>query len=52
MTNDEFEIYHGDTLTNDWDTLGELNPAEKSAFDAIVANPRVDERPRRHRRRP
>jgi type I restriction enzyme M protein len=35
----EFEIYHGDTLTNDWDILRELNPAKKSAFDAIVANP-------------
>jgi type I restriction enzyme M protein len=35
----EFEIYHGDTLTNDWDILRELNPAKKSQFDAIVANP-------------
>ncbi len=35
----EFEIYHGDTLTNDWDALCELNPAKKPAFDAIVANP-------------
>jgi type I restriction enzyme M protein len=35
----EFEIYHGDTLTNDWDMLRELNPAKKSVFDAIVANP-------------
>ena len=35
----EFEIYHGDTLTNDWDTLRELNPAKKLTFDAIVANP-------------
>jgi type I restriction enzyme M protein len=35
----EFEIYHGDTLTNDWDILRELNPARKPAFDAIVANP-------------
>ncbi len=35
----EFEIFHGDTLTNDWDTLRELNPAKKPAFDAIVANP-------------
>jgi type I restriction enzyme M protein len=23
----EFEIYQGDTLTNDWDILRELNPA-------------------------
>lgn len=35
----EFEIYHGDTLTNDWDTLREINPAKKPAFDAVVANP-------------
>ena len=35
----EFEIYHGDTLTNDWDVLRETNPAKKPQFDAIVANP-------------
>jgi len=35
----EFEIYHGDTLTNDWDILREQNPANKPMFDAIVANP-------------
>jgi type I restriction enzyme M protein len=35
----EFEIFHGDTLTNDWDALRELNPAKKPVFDAIVANP-------------
>jgi type I restriction enzyme M protein len=35
----EFEIYHGDTLTNDWEELRELNPARKPSFDAIVANP-------------
>ena len=35
----EFEIFHGDTLTNDWDMLRELNPAKKPSFDAIVANP-------------
>lgn len=35
----EFEIFHGDTLTNDWDILREMNPAKKPAFDAIVANP-------------
>ena len=35
----EFEIFHGDTLTNDWDILRELNPAKKPQFDAIVANP-------------
>src|SRR3954451_1872922 len=35
----EFEIYHGDTLTNDWDLLRETNPAKKPTFDAVVANP-------------
>ena len=35
----EFEIYHGDTLANDWDMLRETNPAKKPHFDAVVANP-------------
>ena len=35
----EFEIFHGDTLLNEWDMLRELNPARKPTFDAIVANP-------------
>ncbi|WP_375602412.1 type I restriction-modification system subunit M [Enterobacter hormaechei] len=35
----EFEIYHGDTLENDWNILNEMNPAKKMQFDAIVANP-------------
>ncbi|KAF0110306.1 MAG: type I restriction system adenine methylase HsdM [Hyphomonadaceae bacterium] len=35
----EFAIFHGDTLTNDWDMLREENPAKKPYFDAIVANP-------------
>jgi type I restriction enzyme M protein len=35
----EFEIYHGDTLTNAWDWLRETNPARKPVFDAVVANP-------------
>lgn len=35
----EFEIYHGDTLTNAWDFLRETNPAKKPQFDAVVANP-------------
>jgi len=35
----EFEIYHGDTLTNDWDILRETNPAKMPKFDAVVANP-------------
>lgn len=35
----EFEIFHGDTLLNQWDVLNEMNPAKKTEFDAIVANP-------------
>ena len=35
----EFAIYHGDTLTNDWDMLRETNPAKMPKFDAVVANP-------------
>ena len=35
----EFEIFHGDTLFNEWDVLREPNPARKLKFDAIVANP-------------
>ncbi|WP_300455166.1 type I restriction-modification system subunit M [Accumulibacter sp.] len=39
MKDTEFEIYHGDTLTNDWDFLRETNPAKTPRFDAVVANP-------------
>ncbi len=35
----EFNIFHGDSLTNEWDFLNEMNPAKKVEFDAIVANP-------------
>jgi len=35
----EFEIHHGDSLSNDWEILNEMNPAKKVEFDAIVANP-------------
>ncbi len=35
----EFEIFHGDTLLNQWPLLSEMNPAKKVEFDAIVANP-------------
>jgi type I restriction enzyme M protein len=35
----EFEIFHGDTLSNDWEMLKEANPAKKPSFDAVVANP-------------
>ena len=35
----EFDIFHGDTLLNEWDMMREQNPARKPSFDAIVANP-------------
>lgn len=35
----EFEIFHGDTLLNDWEMLREANPSKKPQFDAVVANP-------------
>ena len=35
----EFEIFHGDSLLNEWNILGEENPAKKLHFDAVVANP-------------
>ncbi len=39
LKDSEFEIFHGDTLKNDWEVLRETNPAKKTYFDAIVANP-------------
>ena len=39
MKDTEFEIFHGDTLLNQWDLLNEMNPSKKMEFDAIVANP-------------
>lgn len=35
----EFEIFHGDTLTNDWSLLRDSNPVKPVTFDAVVANP-------------
>lgn len=35
----EFQIFHGDSLENDWDVLNEMNPAKKLKCDAVVANP-------------
>ena len=35
----EFEIFHGDTLTNDWPMLKDSNPVKPVTFDAVVANP-------------
>ena len=39
MKDTEFEIFHGDTLLNQWPMLNEPNPAKKVEFDAVVANP-------------
>jgi type I restriction enzyme M protein len=39
LKDSEFQIYHGDSLLNDWDILNEMNPAKKMEFDAVVANP-------------
>lgn len=39
MKDTEFDIFHGDTLLNQWDLLNERNPSKKMEFDAIVANP-------------
>ena len=39
MKDTEFEIFHGDTLINQWGMLHEMNPSKKMEFDAIVANP-------------
>jgi type I restriction enzyme M protein len=39
MKDTEFEIFHGDTLLNQWDMLNEMNPSKKMEFDAVVANP-------------
>lgn len=39
MKDAAFTIFHGDSLTNDWDMLRENNPAKMPQFDAVVANP-------------
>ena len=39
MKDTEFEIFHGDTLLNQWDLLNEMNPSKKMELDAIVGNP-------------
>lgn len=35
----EFQIFHGDSLLNDWNILSEMNPVKKLKCDAVVANP-------------
>ena len=39
VKDNEFDIFHGDSLSNDWDILNEENPSKKITFDAVVANP-------------
>jgi type I restriction enzyme M protein len=39
MKDTEFEIFHGDTLENQWAILNEMNPSKKIEFDAVVCNP-------------
>jgi len=39
VNDSEFEIFHGDTLTNEWEALRETHPAKRPRFDAVVANP-------------
>jgi type I restriction enzyme M protein len=39
VKDNEFEIFHGDSLANEWEMLAEENPSKKMLFDAIVANP-------------
>lgn len=39
MKDSEVEIFHGDSLLNDWELLREANPAKQIKFDGIVANP-------------
>jgi type I restriction enzyme M protein len=35
----EFDIFHSETLLNEWHTVRDQNPAKKPCFDARVANP-------------
>jgi type I restriction enzyme M protein len=39
MKDAEFEIFHGDTLLNQWDLFNEMNPSKKMEYDAVVCNP-------------
>lgn len=39
LKDSEFQIFHGDSLTNDWPLLSEMNPAKKLRCEAVVANP-------------
>ena len=39
LKDSEFQIFHGDSLANDWNLLKEMNPSKKLQCDAVVANP-------------
>lgn len=39
LKDSEFQIFHGDSLSNDWSILKEKNPSKKLQCDAVVANP-------------
>lgn len=39
LKDSEFQIFHGDSLENDWSILKEMNPKKKLQCDAVVANP-------------
>lgn len=39
MKDTEFEIFHGDTLLNQWHLFNEMNPSKKIEFDAVACNP-------------
>lgn len=39
LKDSEFQIFHGDSLANDWNLLKEMNPTKKLQCDAVVANP-------------
>ncbi len=39
IKDNEFEIFHGDTLANEWSIFSEKNPSKKIECDIVVANP-------------
>ena len=39
LKDNEFEILHGNSLDNEWDTIREANPAKMPRFDAVVSSP-------------
>lgn len=39
IKDNEFEIFHGDTLANEWRKFSERNPSKKIECEIVVANP-------------